>query len=843
MLAPIKTRFMADTDLIELVTRKLASGVSEEKVRADLITKGYSAGDINGAFAILKLEANPLTAGKSEFASRMESSPPQGVNWFVVIPVLGLILIAGAAYLYLPQIKTSASTMLARSLGTSTPLTKEPFVPFNPVPTQTPSATVAVNTTPSWSARLYSAFTGTPAPSPTAPTGSASPAATPTTSGQTLAAAPSVSLSADAVSIRAGQTVTLAWTSEHASSCESTGGFPTNDRTHGNATVHPVLSTSYVVICTGPGGTAKAPLFITVTPDVPTPTPTPVPPTGPSSVNLSVNPESVLSGGSLTLSWSTANISSCTASGNWTGTKELSGSQTFTNITTAQSFTLTCKAPLTTITKNITVPVTTPATVPPSPPPSPPPPAPVIVPVPPVPPGSYAVYPGCQAPATSYANTIYVDPAHGSDTGDGTQATPYKTLETVLAQNKLKTDTHVVMLPGDHGFIFADSYSNTTLSNASSGWVWLDFQPGATADWMDIRSMHRWLITNAVVSRAPAGRTLLSMGSSGNMVIADSQLYTAKDSSGWTIDQWLNDANSGISGDDSVCVSLLRNRITNVRFGIAVFSRVNSPTPSDNSIKVLMEGNVIKNFSADGIRPNGTDITIHNNGIYDAYVSGPDGDWNHDDGIQGFATGGAVYGNVIIDHNWVQESTGGPNRALYSSLQGISSFDGVFTDSRVTNNVVLVSAPHGISWYNVRNFTIDHNTIANITNNGNPTWVLMINSDSSDVVSNNTGSSFSGGPGSTVTLINNVEVPDPAAVYTTFDPASNQYNFTPKPGSILDGLDVGAQHTSPVTLRTPIRGSGTTLLASAAAAPVKLGLWATFLAMIHSLLEALRSVL
>jgi hypothetical protein len=131
-----------------------------------------------------------------------------------------------------------------------------------------------------------------------------------------------------------------------------------------------------------------------------------------------------------------------------------------------------------------------------------------------------------------------VDPSAGSDTGDGSSAHPYKTLGTVLAQNKLKTDTHIVMMRGDHGFIFADGYTNTALSLATSGWVWLDFQSGATADYMDIRTMHRWLITNAVVTGGPPGRTLISMADSGNMVVADSQIYTAKDSSGWTIDQW-----------------------------------------------------------------------------------------------------------------------------------------------------------------------------------------------------------------------------------------------------------------------------------------------------------------
>lgn len=65
------------------------------------------------------------------------------------------------------------------------------------------------------------------------------------------------------------------------------------------------------------------------------------------TVSISSNPTSVVSGGSSTLTWSSTNATSCTASGanpggQWTGTKATSGNSTLINLTTTGTYTLTC---------------------------------------------------------------------------------------------------------------------------------------------------------------------------------------------------------------------------------------------------------------------------------------------------------------------------------------------------------------------------------------------------------------------------------------------------------------------------------------------------------------------
>jgi len=62
----------------------------------------------------------------------------------------------------------------------------------------------------------------------------------------------------------------------------------------------------------------------------------------PPTVSLSANLTSVALNGSTTLSWNSTDATGCTASGNWLGTKDTSGSETINSLTTNSQFTLTC---------------------------------------------------------------------------------------------------------------------------------------------------------------------------------------------------------------------------------------------------------------------------------------------------------------------------------------------------------------------------------------------------------------------------------------------------------------------------------------------------------------------
>ena len=70
--------------------------------------------------------------------------------------------------------------------------------------------------------------------------------------------------------------------------------------------------------------------------------PPPPPPSPLPTVSLSANPTSVATGGTSTLSWSSANATGCTASGAWAGIKAVSGSESTGSLGASQTFTLTC---------------------------------------------------------------------------------------------------------------------------------------------------------------------------------------------------------------------------------------------------------------------------------------------------------------------------------------------------------------------------------------------------------------------------------------------------------------------------------------------------------------------
>jgi hypothetical protein len=72
------------------------------------------------------------------------------------------------------------------------------------------------------------------------------------------------------------------------------------------------------------------------------------------SLTLSADPTAVGAGGSTTLSWSAANVSSCAASDGWSGSKPTNGSETLTPAATA-AYTLTCSGGNGSATRSVTV--------------------------------------------------------------------------------------------------------------------------------------------------------------------------------------------------------------------------------------------------------------------------------------------------------------------------------------------------------------------------------------------------------------------------------------------------------------------------------------------------------
>lgn len=157
---------------------------------------------------------------------------------------------------------------------------------------------------------------------------------------------PTVEITADPETIDEGATTTLAWESENADSCEASNGWSGEKDTDGSQEVSPSVTTTYAIECEGPGGIAQDSVTVTVDEAEEAP-----------EVNLSADPDEVTPGegsATSTLTWTTSDADICVATGGWSGTKALNGSQIVEPDATT-TYTLECGNEAGTTTDSVTV--------------------------------------------------------------------------------------------------------------------------------------------------------------------------------------------------------------------------------------------------------------------------------------------------------------------------------------------------------------------------------------------------------------------------------------------------------------------------------------------------------
>lgn len=166
---------------------------------------------------------------------------------------------------------------------------------------------------------------------------------------------PSVSLSAAPATIAFAGSSTLSWSSSGAASCTASGQWSGSRPLSGQESVTPAGSGSlkYTLSCTNAGGSTAQTVTLKVKPPLPT-------------VSLAASPGTVAAGGSSTLSWSSRDATTCTASGGWSGSRAPSGNETQT-LDGSTSYTLSCKNSTGTASTTLTIVV---AQVLPPPPPA-----------------------------------------------------------------------------------------------------------------------------------------------------------------------------------------------------------------------------------------------------------------------------------------------------------------------------------------------------------------------------------------------------------------------------------------------------------------------------------------
>ena len=144
---------------------------------------------------------------------------------------------------------------------------------------------------------------------------------------------PTAILTATPASVAPNGTTSLSWTTTDATACTASNGWTGSRPPSGTETSPPLAATTtFALVCTGPGGTSTTSVDVAVAYPQPT-------------VTLSATPSAVTTGAAAKLSWTTQDANDCAASGGWAGKKALAGDEMTAPLATQSAFSLSCSGP------------------------------------------------------------------------------------------------------------------------------------------------------------------------------------------------------------------------------------------------------------------------------------------------------------------------------------------------------------------------------------------------------------------------------------------------------------------------------------------------------------------
>lgn len=306
------------------------------------------------------------------------------------------------------------------------------------------------------------------------------------------------------------------------------------------------------------------------------------------------------------------------------------------------------------------------------------------------------------ATTSASASEYWVEPGAS---GDGTEEAPWGSLDTALASVE---DGDVVWLhAGDYGELsISDAHHTTAVTVAAV--------EGEAPRFASVRIDDSTGITlRGLVVAGEAAGTLIDL-SGERLVVEECTLLSTEDTSDWSAQDWIDRASSGIQADGTD-ITLRNNTLKNVAYGISV-----------GATHSLIEGNLIENFSRDGLRGLGDYSVFQYNTVKNCYAV----DDHHDDGFQSWSVGddgvgtGEVVGIVLRGNTIINYED--PDQPHRGTLQGIGCFDGTFVDWLVENNVVMTDHWHGITLLGARNSIIRNNTVIDLNGESpGPPWISV----------------------------------------------------------------------------------------------------------------------
>ena len=304
---------------------------------------------------------------------------------------------------------------------------------------------------------------------------------------------------------------------------------------------------------------------------------------------------------------------------------------------------------------------------------------------------------------SALARDHFVDPEASADAANGSKGAPWRSLQAVLDENVIQSGDRVILAGGSYGRLVIQ---NKAMSEAT--WVVAAEGQQAIFENLEIRGSANWALMGLTVTskgmRTPEEKYHVRIDkNSRNIKITGFTIYTVKDITDWSADDWNEKALDGIFSEADY-TDIRDNKIRNVNFGISTLGAHSS-----------VVGNEIKNFSGDGLRGLGDHSLFEENVVKNCYQVNP----NHSDGFQSWSVGAdgrpgtGVIKDVTLRRNLIvnYEDFYQPYAC---KLEGIGMFNGVYEDWTIENNIIVVDNWHGISVFGAKNVRIKNNTVMDI---------------------------------------------------------------------------------------------------------------------------------
>ncbi len=342
--------------------------------------------------------------------------------------------------------------------------------------------------------------------------------------------------------------------------------------------------------------------------------------------------------------------------------------------------------------------------------------------------------------ATLSGNLFYLDPVNGSMEGDGSQASPWTSLQAVIEAGYVYgTDSYtrvfnesapvhpgdtLVLLSGYHGSVELNSYVNEDFIN-----VVVPEGEDAVVGRLKVSESSHWRFKGLTImadqdDEYPASFHMLRIEADSSYITIDNfSIMTTEDVSGWSAADWSASASLGVKIINSSYIVVRDSDISNVSGGIYVDADL-----------VIVQGNSMKNVSGDGMHGHGDDLYFVNNSLINRY----DVDGSSADGFQSWASGtsGSARQRVYLSGNMII-SNADSNNPFPGQFTGINCNDGPYAEWVIENNVIISDDTEGIILYGASDSSVVNNTVLSTSDNVLATIAIFEGKDES-AVSNST---------------------------------------------------------------------------------------------------------